>query len=335
MIYFYIFTFYRKQQESAGKSANPDESQVTNGSIFPAMVQTFGGLFFYSAIFKFFVDMLQFASPLLLGALITYVTPVPVADGEEGEERVGALWKGLILTFALFAVSFTIAILNGQHGLTSYQVGFGIRTALISSIYRKALRISSKAKRQTTVGEIVNLMAVDAHRFFEMIPYLHIAWSGPIVMTLAIFLLWQYLGVAVFAGLAVMIAMIPSSAFIATKLRNLQTRQMKVKDERVKSMNEILGGMKVLKLYAWEESFEDLIKDIRERELVFLRKAALYNAATEFIWSLAPFMVALFSFMTYVFMGNVLTPQTAFVSMALFNILRMPMTMCKFKPDDI
>lgn len=132
------------------------------------MVSSFGGTFFYSAVFKFFVDMLQFASPLLLGQLISYV------DDE------GALWKGLLLALTLFAVTFLIAILNGQHGLTSYQVGFRIRTALISSIYRKALRISSNAKRSTTVGEIVNLMSVDAHRFFEMIPYLHVAWSGPI-----------------------------------------------------------------------------------------------------------------------------------------------------------
>lgn len=290
---------------------------MMQGSVFPAMVKTFGGTFAYSAMFKFGVDMLQFASPLLLGALINYVQ-----DG-------GALWKGLLLTFTMFGVTFIVALLNGQHGLTSYQVGFRIRTALISSIYRKALKISSKAKRNTTVGEIVNLMSVDAHRFFEMIPYLHIAWSGPIVMSIAIFLLWQYLGPAVFAGLAVMIMMIPLSGVIATKLRNLQTKQMKVKDERVKSMNEILSGMKVLKLYAWEPSFEDLIDEVRERELIFLRKAAIYNAATEFIWSLAPFMVALFSFMTFVYLGNTLTPEIAFVSMALFNILRMPMTLCK------
>ena len=100
----------------------------------------------------------------LLGALIDYT------------ETGGALWKGLLLTFALFGVTFIVAILNGQHGLYSYKVGFAIRTALISSIYRKALRISSAAKRQSTVGEIVNLMAVDAHRFFEMVPYLHVLW---------------------------------------------------------------------------------------------------------------------------------------------------------------
>lgn len=86
--------------------------------------------------------------------------------------------------------------------------------------------------------------------------------------------------------------MFPLSALIATRLRSLQAKQMKVKDERVKSMNEILSGMKVLKLYAWEPSFETLIGDSREKELTFLRAAAIYNASTEAIWSLAPFLVA-------------------------------------------
>lgn len=261
------------------------------------------------------MEVLQFASPLLLGALISYVD-----DG-------GPLWKGLVLSFALFLVSFIIAILNGQHGMASYQVGFRIRTALISSIYRKALSMSSAAKRTTTVGEIVNLMAVDAHRFFEMIPYLHIAWSGPLVVGISVFLLWRYLGAAAFVGLVVMIMLVPISAFIATQLKNLQAKQMKVKDERVKLMNEILSGMKVLKLYAWESSFQNQIKDIRKEEMNYLRKAAIINAFTDLIWSLAPFLVALFSFMTFVYMGGVLDPQTAFVSMALFNIIRLPMTL--------
>lgn len=63
----------------------------------------------------------------------------------------------------------------------------------------------------------------------------------------AIYMLWQYLGVAVVSGLVVMILMVPVSGVIAGKLRDLQVVQMKVKDERVKSMNEILNGMRVLK----------------------------------------------------------------------------------------
>jgi hypothetical protein len=49
-------------------------------------------------------------------------------------------------------------------------------------------------------------------------------------------------------------------------------------------INEILNGIKVLKLYAWEPSFENLIGETREREISTLRKAAMLNAITEFQW---------------------------------------------------
>lgn len=48
-------------------------------------------------------------------------------------------------------------------------------------------------------------MAVDAQRFFELVSYLHVLWSGPVVIGIAIWMLWQYLGVAVVAGLVVMV----------------------------------------------------------------------------------------------------------------------------------
>ena len=42
---------------------------------------------------------------------------------------------------------------------------------------------------------------------------------------------------------------------------------MKEKDGRIKLMTEILNGMKVLKLYAWEESFQGQVLGIRDREV--------------------------------------------------------------------
>lgn len=281
------------------------------------MMKTFGATFLLSNIFKFVVEMLQFASPLLLGALISYI------------RSNGSLWKGLFLSFSLFIVSFLISVLREQYALTSFQVGIRSRSAVTSAIFRKALRISSAARRNTSVGEIVNLIAVDVQKLLGMVPCLPILWTGPIVALLAIVLLWHYIGVAVFAGVAVLVAMVPVSSFIAVRLKNFQIGQMKVKDERVKSTNEILNGIKVIKLYAWEPTFENLITSIRERELVFLKNFAMYNASTEIIFSLAPFLVGLFSYMTFVFLGNTLTPEIAFVSMALFNILKIPMTQCK------
>ena len=38
-------------------------------------------------------------------------------------------------------------------------------------------------------------------------------------------------------------------------MKRLQQEQLKNKDQRIKMINEILGGIKVLKLYGWEPSF--------------------------------------------------------------------------------
>ncbi|KAK6061915.1 ABC transporter transmembrane region, partial [Cooperia oncophora] len=108
----------------------------------------------------------------------------------------------------------------------------------------------------------------------------------------------------------------------------LQVKQMKYKDERLKMMSEVLNGIKVLKLYAWEKSMENAILNIRVKELNVLRKLAFLNAATTLSWACAPFLVAVLSFAVFVTTdpeNNVLTPQVTFVALALFNILRFPL----------
>ena len=51
------------------------------------------------------------------------------------------------------------------------------------------------------------------------------------------------------------------------------------------------------------------------------------NAITSFLWTSAPFLVALASFTTYVLIdeNNILDANTAFVSLTLFNLLRIPL----------
>lgn len=68
---------------------------------------------------------------------------------------------------------------------------------------------------------------------------------------------------------------------------------MKFKDSRIKLMSEILGGIKVLKLYAWEPSFLQQVEGIRHRELGLLRQAAYLHAISIFTWICTPFLVRL------------------------------------------
>lgn len=59
------------------------------------------------------------------------------------------------------------------------------------TLFVQSLVITNEAKRSSTVGEIVNLMSVDAQRFMDLTTFLNMLWSAPLQIILALFFLWQ------------------------------------------------------------------------------------------------------------------------------------------------
>ncbi|XP_013142439.1 PREDICTED: multidrug resistance-associated protein 1 [Papilio polytes] len=292
------------------------ENEKKPASILPALCLAFGGQFLFGALLKLCNDLLMFLSPQLLKVLIEFV---------KGDEPV---WKGYVYAVGLLACASIQTMFLAHYFTRMYFVGMRIRTALTSAIYRKSLRMSNAARKESTVGEIVNLMSVDAQRFLELTAYLNMIWSAPLQIALALYFLWGILGPSVLAGLAVMIVLIPVNGLIANRVKTLQIKQMKYKDERVKLMNEVLNGIKVLKMYAWEPSFEDQVLKIRNKEMIVLKQTAYLNSATSFIWSCAPFLVTFLTFFTYVISdpeNNILAPDKIFVSMSLFFVMHLPL----------
>ena len=74
------------------------------------------------------------------------------------------------------------------------------------------------------MGEIVNLMSVDAQRFMDLATYLHIIWSAPLQIVLSIVFLYIAMGPSVFAGVGVMILLIPVNSVVASITKRLQVK---------------------------------------------------------------------------------------------------------------
>ncbi|XP_071976750.1 multidrug resistance-associated protein 1-like isoform X2 [Engystomops pustulosus] len=287
-------------------------------SLFKALYKTFGPYFFMSFFFKIIHDILMFSGPGILKLLIQFV-------GDKDAPN----WHGYLYTALLFICTCLQTLILHKYFHICFVTGMRLKTAIVGLVYRKALVISNAARRTSTIGEIVNLMSVDAQRFMDLATYINMIWSAPLQVILALYLLWQNLGPSVLAGVAVMILLVPVNAVIAMKSKKYQVVQMKCKDNRIKLMNEILNGIKVLKLYAWELAFKEKVLGIRQEELKVLKKAAYLSAVGTFTWVCAPFLVALSTFAVYVLIdkNNVLDAEKAFVSLALFNILRFPLNM--------
>ncbi|KAM8876677.1 ATP-binding cassette sub-family C member 3 isoform 2-T2 [Synchiropus picturatus] len=312
---------------AGGAETSPEEVEVLlsnqkaspkKPSFLRAMVKAFAPYFLIGSAYKLLQDIITFINPQLLRMLISFTK-------QEGAPK----WWGFMLAFLMFFTAFMQTLVLHQHFQYCFVTGMNIRTALIGAIYRKSLVITNAAKRSSTVGEVVNLMSVDAQRFMDLTTFLNMLWSAPVQIVLALYFLWQTLGPSVLAGVAVMILLIPFNAVIAMKTRAYQVELMQHKDSRIKLMNEILNGIKVLKLYAWENSFRDKVLEIRQKELNVLKKTAYLGALSTMAWTSAPFLVALTTFAVYVTVDekNILDAEKAFVSLSLFNILRFPLNM--------
>ena len=110
---------------------------------------------------------------------------------------------------------------------------------------------------------------------------------------------------------------------------NIADTQLAAKDSRIKLMNEILPGIKVLKLYAWELPFMKRVNNVRLGEIRILKYLAKLWALTNFTFACSPFLVTVVVFVLYVTIdpvNHILDASKIFVSMSLFGLMRLPLT---------
>eukprot|EP01138_Halocafeteria_seosinensis_P001293 gb/GECG01001326.1/.p1 GENE.gb/GECG01001326.1/~~gb/GECG01001326.1/.p1 ORF type:complete len:1688 (+),score=180.73 gb/GECG01001326.1/:1-5064(+) len=310
---------------SAFKAANDPFPEVHEDyagrvSLVRPLVRSFGPIMYSAALFKATYDALMFVGPNLLHAIVNYLD-----DFSNGVERRASVGFGYVGT--LFGASVLQTMLLHQYFFRVFRAGQQLRSAVIIAVYRKALRLSIAARQDKTVGEIVNVMSTDAQRMQDLTTYLQMIWSAPFQISLATYFLWQQIGAAVFAGIGVMILLMPLNAWLARTSKRLQEKLMKTKDRRVNLTNEVLNGIRLIKYSAWEVHFRGLIQALRSEELRRLWYYMLLQQVVSVLFVGLPTLVSLSGFGVYIAMGNQLTAATAFTALSLFNILRFPLTM--------
>ena len=138
----------------------------------------------------------------------------------------------------------------------------------------------------------------------------------------------QQLGGAAFVGVVILVLAIPLQFQFVMRAGKLMRKAAGQTDERTKLVREVMGAMSVIKMYAWEESFQDKIRSTRGAELDWLLRSAKLRAANYFFISAIPIMVSVGSFAVFTILNpGQLNATRAFTSIALFNVLRMPLFM--------
>ncbi|XP_067949297.1 multidrug resistance-associated protein 1-like [Watersipora subatra] len=314
----------RESSESAPLIESRKPAKEPPLSFFKLIVKHHGGSILLALTYKFFYDWIQFLCPAIQGLLMDLV--MSRTDERAPGMSVAPAWQGYVLTIVLLLTQVVMSILFQHMWYMSLQVGFRIRAAVIAILYKKALKLSSEAKEKTTTGELVNLMSVDAQRMQDVFMNLWAIPSAPLQVIICLWQLYACVGPSLFLGFGIMVISMPIVGRIAMSQKAVQTKQMKLKDTRVKMTNEVLSGIKVIKLYAWEPSFEEKIAALRAEEMKTVKTFWRSMIAQFTIISSLINVVTAATYTMYIFIDphHILTPTAAYITLTLFNLLRGP-----------
>ncbi|CAG2108689.1 unnamed protein product, partial [Medioppia subpectinata] len=196
-----------------------------------------------------------------------------------------------------------------------------------------AMRLNHTSLGKTPVGQILNIMSNDVNRFDEFAFTVQALFVAPIQSVLIIYLLWEHLAYACLSGLAVILLFIPFQGLMGRMFQTVRRKTAHLTDTRIRLMNEIIAGMRVIKMYAWEMPFQHLVVDAREQEVQRIRHSSLLKAVNLSLYFVTSRLILFACFVTYVYMGGQLSARAVFVTMAFFNILRTSLT--KYFPQAV
>ncbi|TKR94141.1 hypothetical protein L596_008468 [Steinernema carpocapsae] len=263
-------------------------------------------------------DLVNYLIPFFLGQLIDFTG-----------DLTKPAWSGFGWALCLLFATEALSLITRAFYYRMHILEMNISSTFISMVYTKALRLSNEARKRRTVGEIVNLMSVDVDNFKEFFESLINIFYTPIAITVGAFMLYQVIGVAAFAGIAACALLIAPSSLFVTRLRErAEDERMEVRDERVKMTNEVLNGIKAVKMYAWEDSVKLIVEKLRSKELGLLAKMMYLTAFLHSCYGCIHFVVTGTALGAYIFIDpehNVLTPKVAFVTLTLLDVIYNPL----------
>ncbi|XP_077498512.1 multidrug resistance-associated protein 1-like [Amblyomma americanum] len=293
------------------KKGDAVTEHVHRGSLLLALVKAFAGPLCQITILETVFCISMFVPIYLMDVLIQF--------GGSSEPA----WKGYLYALLMAVASVAVNLLYSQVYYFSSFLGLRIKTTLIACLYRKVLTAWSTGGEQRSAGEVINSITLDTDKVYQAVLFAGDLLGAPLRLLITMVMLWQYLGPSCLVAVAVVVIVLFISYFFARRVQLVQTIQMEKKDKRVKYVHELFNGIKILKLYAWEEPFQQRVSDVRRNEVELLQKMAVYFSLMNFVWNCISFLVSLVTFMTFLMVGSHrLDPVTAFVSLALFNTLR-------------
>ncbi|UJR19499.1 hypothetical protein I4U23_022628 [Adineta vaga] len=243
--------------------------------------------------------MARISQPLLIRQLTIYI-----------KDQSGLpVYSGYLFAIALYIAVLVQATCQQQIMFRNVRIGTRIRNVFSSVIYQRLLNINTAALHKTTAAQTINLVSNDANKFAELSIFIHALIMVPLEVFATFGLLWWNIGLPTLFGYAVLISIIPIQAMFSRLFGKYRKGTMSYTDKRVQTINELVNGCQIIKMYNWEKAMEQRVCETRRLELSNIRKA-----------------ISLATFGGSWLIKRTLLPENIFSTLAFFSMVRVPLT---------
>uniref|UniRef100_A0A3Q4I1K4 Multidrug resistance-associated protein 4 n=1 Tax=Neolamprologus brichardi TaxID=32507 RepID=A0A3Q4I1K4_NEOBR len=284
------------------------------------LIKCYGRCYAVAGIFVFFLETIKVIQPLLLGKIILFFE-----NGDPDDQR--SLGMAYVYAAAMSISTLGLTILQHLYYYHVQRTGMRIRVAMCHMIYRKALRLSAKSMGQTTTGQIVNLLSNDVNRFDEITLNLHYLWVGPLQAVVIIVFLWYEIGASCLAGVAVIALMMPIQTWFGKLFGIFRSKTAVLTDNRIRIMNEVVSGIRIIKMYAWEKPFSALVTEVRRKEIHQILKSSYLRGLNMASFFASSKITVFVTFTVYALLGNTITASSVFVTASLYGTIKLTVTL--------
>ncbi|KAJ9444939.1 putative multidrug resistance-associated protein lethal(2)03659 [Diplonema papillatum] len=302
-----VGTAWKKEVAAKGASA----------SLLRVLTSVFGFQYFLTT----FLAIAEYTAGLLEPFFVSKLLEVLTDADETGDYDASAAW-GYALAFA--SVALLRAYLHHPVFFRGQLMGMKIRVACVGLIYDKLLHLHNEDLAATTTGHMVNLIGNDTERFDQALPFLLFLVVGPMKTAAVTYLLYDKFGASSLVGLAFLLLLAPLQFLMSRVYTALRMKTTKITDQRVKLTNELITGIRLIKMYAWELPFSKAVLTEREREASNLRATSNVRAFNQgMTYSMSPLTMFIIISVYVHTTDNRLRTSDVFPAIMYLNVLRM------------
>ncbi|KAK2888852.1 hypothetical protein Q8A67_014227 [Cirrhinus molitorella] len=306
-------SYWKQEVEKATK-------ELRTPKLTKAIIRCYWRSYAVLGVFTLIEEVIKVIQPVFLGKLIQYF------EGYD-PNNMKALYEAYGYAAAVSLSTLGLALLHHLYFYHVQRSGMKIRIAMCHMIYRKALCLSASAMGQTTTGQIVNLLSNDVNKFDEVTIFLHFLWVGPLQAAAVIGLLWQEIGPSCLAGMAVLIFLMPLQTMFGKLFSKYRSKTAAFTDSRIRTMNEVVSGIRIIKMYAWEKPFAALVNDVRRKEISKIMSSSYLRGLNMASFFTANKIILFVTFTVYVLVGNKISASRVFVAVSLYSAVRLTVTL--------